>query len=387
MRVEALLEILAEPRDFAERVAAVALQKHLQLAAHHAHFHFLADVVEALLHQFHLQRVQLFRLHQDFFAHSYFSEIVQQRGVANFLHLLVIEMAGAVGTGGNLVHNFGQALGVSGHAQRMSGGCGIALLDRGHRGFHEAFEQAFEYRCRACDFRKPPPLAMPATKPGAPSVRGTAARARATSASLRKRAAGSFFALISCSTPSTSPLALRIGKREQRFCAVTRFAIVMIVEVKRHFRWDVIRIREVHYLAAQRGVARHGIFRHRQREFLERKHQAVVLRQHETQMPAALAFIFNQVERAGIRPRDFPGFGENQIEQLANVALRGESNPDFIQLFALAFGAFPALRAQCVRCAISSIFSNAIPSVFSNSSRGSVRGNKRENRLPLLCAV
>ena len=141
MRVEALFEVLAEPRDFAERVAAVAFQKHLQLAAHHAHFHFLADVIEALLHQFHLQGVQLFRLHQNFFAHANFSEVVQQRGIADFLHLLVIEMAGAVGTGGNLVHNFGQALGVSGDAQRMPRRRGIALLNRGDGGFHKAFEE------------------------------------------------------------------------------------------------------------------------------------------------------------------------------------------------------------------------------------------------------
>ena len=50
-------------------------------------------------------------------------------------------MAAAVWAGGNLVHNFSQALGVSGNAQRMSRRGGVALLDRGHSGFHKTFEQ------------------------------------------------------------------------------------------------------------------------------------------------------------------------------------------------------------------------------------------------------
>ena len=62
-------------------------------------------------------------------------------------------------------------------------------------------------------------------------------------------------------------------------------------------------------------------------EFLERKLQAVVLRQHKTQMALPFAFVFNQVERAGIRARNFARLGENQIEQACESRCEESATP------------------------------------------------------------
>ena len=99
-----------------------------------------------------MPRIELLGLDQHFFAHADLAEVVQQRCVANFLHLLAGEARARVGAGVAAVDGFRQTHGKRGDAEAVAGGGGVALLDGRHRGFHEAFEQCLDVQVELAVF-------------------------------------------------------------------------------------------------------------------------------------------------------------------------------------------------------------------------------------------
>ena len=86
-------------------------------------------------------RVELFRFHQHVLAHADLAEVVQEAGVAQLAQLLRGEAHVAEAAAVGAIDRLGQPHREVGHAERVAEGGGVARLDRGDGGLHEAVEE------------------------------------------------------------------------------------------------------------------------------------------------------------------------------------------------------------------------------------------------------
>ena len=154
--------------------------------------------------------------------------------------------------------------------------------------------------------------------------------------------------------------ALRVPHRQaqQTLRVIAGLLIEAVVEMKRQVVRNFVRVLEIQHFAAQRRVARHRFFAQRQRHFLERKIQRIILRQLEAQLPVLpVRILFHQIQRTRIRAGDLPRLRQNHVQQQIELALRRERHANFVELFPLPFRRFQRLprlplargRAQCFR--------------------------------------
>ena len=116
----------------------------LEALLHQPVEHRLLDVAEAQLHQVHLLRVELLRLHEHVLAHADLAEIVQEARVADLLQVLRGEVGVPVHPAAHPVHGLRQGYRVDRHPVGMAGGGGVPGLDCLHRCLDEAFEQGLD---------------------------------------------------------------------------------------------------------------------------------------------------------------------------------------------------------------------------------------------------
>jgi hypothetical protein len=108
-------------------------------------------------------------------------------------------------------------------------------------------------------------------------------------------------------------------------------------------RGQVVGVGHVERMPRQRHIARDRELVQGHRELFERHDHGVVLGQLEAQLVVGAAGLLlaplDEVQAAGIRRRDLPALGEDQLQQLVDVPLRREGDPDpvqVVQLLALA---------------------------------------------------
>ena len=116
-------------------------------------FHFLlrdacfdiaANVVKPVKHAHELQRIEFFRFDQNFFTHADFAEVMQQRCVAQLLHLFPGKAQLAVRSARLAIDRLRQRHCHFTHPVGMAGRRGVALFDGLHRGVHESIEEVFD---------------------------------------------------------------------------------------------------------------------------------------------------------------------------------------------------------------------------------------------------
>ena len=149
-RLEVLVEIgehhgqLGVPLSaaVAEAVPAV-LEQPLGLPARVAQLQAAPDDLAALPDHVELAHRELLGLDQYLLAHADLAEVVQERRVADLLHLVRGEAHVTEGAAVT-VHRGGQSHREVGHPERVTRGGGVPRLDRGDRGLHEALEQGLD---------------------------------------------------------------------------------------------------------------------------------------------------------------------------------------------------------------------------------------------------
>ena len=88
--------------------------------------------------------VELLRLGEHRLPHPDLAEVVEERCVAQLGHLVAGEAQPPVRLRGFLLDGPRQCRRVVRHTQRVARGGGVALLDRQHRGAHEALEEVLD---------------------------------------------------------------------------------------------------------------------------------------------------------------------------------------------------------------------------------------------------
>jgi hypothetical protein len=83
--------LLFEGCDAHQRLWPVHFHEELDLLALQLGLHLHVEIVKAVCNQVPLQGIEFFRFDQHILAHAYFSEVMQQRGITDFLHLLARE--------------------------------------------------------------------------------------------------------------------------------------------------------------------------------------------------------------------------------------------------------------------------------------------------------
>src|SRR5579862_532234 len=143
---------LLEGSDARQGLRPVQFHQELDLFALHAGFQFLVEIVEAVGDEINLKGIELLGLDQNILTNAYFSEIVQQSGVTDLLHLLGSEPDRRIRSVIHAIHNLRKADGHLRNAQRMARSCRIALLNRLDGSLDESFEQFFYVLIEAAIF-------------------------------------------------------------------------------------------------------------------------------------------------------------------------------------------------------------------------------------------
>src|SRR5580704_2915133 len=142
---QAMRKFLVERREFRSGRFASALEDQLKLLQRGASFNSFTDEIEAAFYQLELPRIEFFRLNQNVFAHPNLAEIVKQRGITNFFHLLARKPCRFVFAGLHGIHSLGKTESERRDAERMSGGRRIALFDRCYGSANESFEEPLDF--------------------------------------------------------------------------------------------------------------------------------------------------------------------------------------------------------------------------------------------------
>ena len=190
---------------------AAALEQPVHLAARVAQLEAAPDDLAALPDQVELARRELLGLDQHVLAHADLAEVVEQRGVADLLHLVGREADLAEGAAIGAVHRGGQRHREVGHPEGVARGGRVARLDRGDRGLHEALEQRLDGLVEAAVLERDGGLGGERGGQVAEARRIGDHVAPARRRASAKTAAGSRLQLMSWSTPITLPCGVVIG--------------------------------------------------------------------------------------------------------------------------------------------------------------------------------
>ena len=195
--------------EFIERLAAV-FQQVVELALVGIVLRRLHGELEAVAERLQLQRIELLLFHQHLLADADFAEVVQQRGVTDLADLIGAEVNVAI----LLVVTVDDARQLDGEIGDAEGvtGCGrIALFDRSDRRGDEPFEEALDRLVeqvvldrdrRLCGERAHQLDRLRVEGDDLVRHRGRG----------QLRGAPGFLRLMSCSTPTSSPTCVTIGK-------------------------------------------------------------------------------------------------------------------------------------------------------------------------------
>ena len=120
------------------------LEQPLRLPPRVAQFEPTPDDLAALTDEIELARGQLLGFDQHVLPHAHLAEVVEERGVADLLHLVRGEADLPEGTVVGAIDRGGQGHREVGDPEGMAGGRRVPRLDGGDRGLHEALEQGLD---------------------------------------------------------------------------------------------------------------------------------------------------------------------------------------------------------------------------------------------------
>ena len=293
-----------------------------------------------------MRRIEFLGLDQHFFPHSHFTEVVQQRGVAELAHLLASEVQVTVRTGIGAVHGLGQRHGQVGHAEGVPRGRRIARLDGRHRSLDEALEQVLNGLVEQAVLQRHRRLAGQRLRNRLLMARERHYLRRRCGYGIEPRLALALAVDQLHHSHHFAALVLH-GNGQDRLAAIAGLLVELPVEGVGHAGRQVICVFEVHTLAGLGNVAGNGTLVHFEQRLAKFQRYRIVLRQLEAQtaahMLAALAPLgrklagdgFSQIQRAGIGAGDLAHFGQDHLQQGTGVVFGGERRPDLVQLLDL----------------------------------------------------
>ena len=213
----------------------------------------------------------------------------------------------------------------------MARRAGVARLDRGDRGLHEALEELADRLVEAAVGERHGRLR--GERPGellVPGVEG----ADHPLGLLRRAEDQREIRLAVDELERADGLALRRphGHDEHGLRAVTVLLVERAVDRERRAGRRRVRVGEVQDLAGERDVAGDALAREGQARRAERDRHAVVLGEREAELARAVGRLVDQVDRAGVALRDLARLRQDRLEELARISLGGEPDPDRVQL-------------------------------------------------------
>ena len=325
---EALARAPEETTDFLSRVP--------ELEAPLEDLRPLADQLEAL-------RQELLGLDEHVLAHADFTEVVQERGIADLADLIGGEMQVAERSADRARGGLGDGHRQIGNPERVPGGGGVARLDGGDRSIDEALEEHAHA------------FVQPAVVERDRRLRGERGGEADEALGVGQHLALDLFGRGKALCPITlavdqledpDDVARRRPHRHHQhgLGPVAGMPVEGRVDVIAGVARRLVGVGEVNALSCQRHVAGDALLVHRHvrgrggaaARVRRGQGDRVVLGELKAKPPRLAVRLLNEVNGAGVAVGDGARQGEDEREQSVDIALRREPDADFVELLELA---------------------------------------------------